>query len=472
VLRRATSAWLSGLLLLSSCGGPVPSGAGIPSAVTPPSPLASAAGSSNGRPTSSPVAPAPADWPVYHRDPARTGNDPAFPAFDGSLTQAWATPLDGAVYAEPLVVGGRLIAATEGDTVYALDPASGRVNWQRNLGSPVPLASLPCGNIDPLGITGTPAFDPASGSLFVVVEVTGPRHVLFALDAADGAVRWSRGIDLPLDDPATHQQRAALAIGNGYVYVGMGGLYGDCGQYAGELIGVPTSGVGPAISYRVPVAREGAIWAAAGPVLDGLGTVYVSTGNGSSTSTYDGSDSVLALSPQLAPQSRFAPATWAQDNAADLDLGSLSPVLVPGGWVFIVGKSGIGYVLRAEALGGIGGEVAAAPVCPAFGGTAQSGATLYVPCTSGVAQVQISASGSIGVGWQTASGANGPPVVGGGAVWSIDLSRGELVALAPNTGQPLAQLAVGPVPHFASPTLWKGEVFVGTDLGVTAIDTR
>jgi len=104
VFRRAMTAWLS-LLLLSSCG-PAPSGAGIPSAVTPPSPPASAAGSSYRRPTSSPVAPSPADWPVYHRDPARTGNDEAFPAFDGSLTRAWSTPLDGAVYAEPLVLGG------------------------------------------------------------------------------------------------------------------------------------------------------------------------------------------------------------------------------------------------------------------------------------------------------------------------------------------------------------------------------
>jgi len=161
-----------------------------------------------------------------------------------------------------------------------------------------------------------------------------------------------------------------------------------------------------------------------------------------------------------------------QDNTADLDLGSVSPVLVPGGSVFIVGKSGIGYLLRQDALGGIGGEVAAAPACPAFGGTAQSGATLYVPRTSGLAQVQVSASGSVSVGWQTASGANGPPAVGGGAVWSIDLARGELVALAPSTGQPLAQLAVGPVPHFASPTLWNGQVFVGTDSGVTAIDAR
>jgi hypothetical protein len=84
------------------------------------------------------------------------------------------------------------------------------------------------------------------------------------------------------------------------------------------------------------------------------------------------------------------------------------------------------------------------PGCPASRqpapGTAQSGATLYVPCTSRLAQVQVqvSASGSIRVGWQSASGASGPPVVGGGAVWSIDLARGELVALAPSTGQSLA----------------------------------
>src|SRR5450759_2794888 len=136
------TAWLS-LLLLSSCG-PASSGAGIPSAVAPPSPPASAAGSSYRRPTPSPVAPSPADWPVYHRDPARTGNDEAFPAFDGSLTPAWSTPLDGAVYAEPLVFGGGRIAAAQGDTVYARDPASRLDSWQRNRGSPAPLASLPC----------------------------------------------------------------------------------------------------------------------------------------------------------------------------------------------------------------------------------------------------------------------------------------------------------------------------------------
>lgn len=459
-------------LVVAACGG-----AATPQAAQP-SPTAGL-----GQPTSSgtsgPGSPWPtetsrptsADWPVYHRDPARTGNDPAFPALE-ALTTRWSAPLDGAVYAEPLVVGGRVIAATEGGSVYALDADTGQVVWRQNLGTPVPLSQLPCGNIDPLGITGTPAYDPSTGSLFLGAEVVGPRHVLFALDATDGTVRWSRAIDQAGDDPSAYQQRAALALGNGSVYVGLGGLFGDCGQYRGELIGVPVTGDGPTIAYRVPTEREGAIWAAGGPALDPSGNLHVSVGNGSSTTTYDGSDSVLELSPKLELLSSFAPSTWAADNAADADLGSLSPVLVPGRWVFIAGKSGIGYVLRQGALGGIGGEVASAPLCAAYGGSAQDGATLFVPCSNGLIEVRIGSDGSIERGWQTSSGANGSPVLGGGAVWSLDVGSGELFALDPASGAARARVSVGPVSRFASPTLWRDEVLVGTTTGITAVAVR
>ncbi len=441
----------------------VPASATLP--VTP-APPATPSPSAVTSPTSRPVA----DWPLYHLNAQRTGYQPDFPAVSGSPSKAWTSGLDGAVYAEPLVVGGHVIAATENDSVYALDPATGTVLWRRHLGTPVRRSTLPCGNIDPLGITGTPAFDPTTDSLFMVAEIAGPHHVLFALDPSTGIVRWSRGIDLPGDSPVTHQQRPALAVANGYVYIGLGGLAGDCGQYVGEVVGVPATGTGDTIAYRVPVKREGAVWATAGPVIDAAGNVYVATGNGSSTTTYDGSDSVLELSPSLKLLSRFAPSTWAADNAGDADLGSTSPVLVPGGWVFQVGKSGTGYVLRQGALGGIGGQVSSAHVCAGFGGAAQDGATIYVPCESALREVQVGADGKLTVGWITASGVGGgPPVVGGGAVWSVNVAGGHLYALDPATGRVIASISVGALPHFASPTLWNGQVFVGTMSGVVAV---
>jgi outer membrane protein assembly factor BamB len=410
-----------------------------------------------------------ADWPVYHLNAQRTGNDTTFAAFQGPLVTGWSAALDGAVYAEPLVVNGSIIAATEGDSVYALNPANGAILWHRNLGTPVPLSTLPCGNIDPLGITGTPAFDSVTGSLFAVAEVTGPHHVLFALDPTTGSVLWSRNVDLAGDDPTTHQQRPALAVANGYVYIGFGGLAGDCGQYVGELVGVPATGVGSTISYRVPATREGAIWATGGPVIDGSGNIYVSVGNGASTTVFDGSDSVLELSPTLVLESQFAPSSWAADNAGDADLGSLSPVLVPSGYVFIAGKSGTGYVLHQGALGGIGGQVSSASVCTGFGGAAQNGGTIYVPCVGSLREVQVGAGGSLTPGWQS-SAAGGPPVIGGGAVWSVNTSTGLLVALDPATGATLGSISVGSVPHFVSPTLWQNQVLVGTSAGIVSVD--
>src|SRR5205807_7268880 len=114
-----------------------------------------------------------AKWTNYHRDNARTGYV-ADAADAHHLTAAWNRQLDGAVYAEPLVVRGHVIVATEGNSLYSLDARSGQVQWHTNFGSPVPLSTLPCGNVDPLGITGTPVYDPVTNLVFAVAEVSGP----------------------------------------------------------------------------------------------------------------------------------------------------------------------------------------------------------------------------------------------------------------------------------------------------------
>ena len=137
-----------------------------------------------------------ADWPEYNANPARTGVAAGLPAA-GALSTAWTAHLDGAVYGQPLLIGNEVIAATENDSIYALNRATGQVTWHTRVGTPVPGSALACGNIDPLGITGTPVYDAGSGLVYAVAEITGYHHMLVALDAATGAVRRSRDLDSP-----------------------------------------------------------------------------------------------------------------------------------------------------------------------------------------------------------------------------------------------------------------------------------
>jgi hypothetical protein len=183
--------------------------------------------------------------------------------------------------------------------------------------------------------------------------------------------------------PGPHQQRAALALSQGRVYVAYGGLLGDCGDYRGRVVASRTDGRGPLQAFQVPTSREAGIWGASGPAVDGRGRLYVAVGNGAATGgDWDRSDSVLRLSPELRLEDGFAPTRWPQDNAADADLGSMDPLLLAGGLVFAAGKSGLGYLLRADHLGGVGGQLVERPVCAAFGGAAAVGSVLYVPCTA------------------------------------------------------------------------------------------
>jgi polyvinyl alcohol dehydrogenase (cytochrome) len=408
----------------------------------------------------------PGDWITYHHDIARSGVAPALAPL-GRLGTAWTARLDGAVYGQPLVLGDTVLAATENDTVYALDAGTGATRWSTHVGTPVPLSQLPCGNINPLGITGTMAYDPATGLVFALAETTGGAHTLFGLDARTGQVRLRRAAEPPKGEPAAHQQRGALTVLAGRVYIPYGGLDGDCARYVGAVVGVPTTGDGPLVSYAVPTSREGGIWATGGGVVAG-GRLLYPVGNGESTSAYDGSDSILALTPDLALADRFAPPTWSDDNAHDLDLGSMTPAVV-GGHVYADGKRGLGYTARVDRMGGVGGQVSQARVCAAYGGPATDRDTVYVPCSDGTRAVRIDAAGRITVAWRAAVHAAGSPVVGGGAVWVPDYDTGVLYALSPATGQVLAQVHVGRMPHFASPTLAGTQAYLGTTDGVVAI---
>jgi polyvinyl alcohol dehydrogenase (cytochrome) len=378
------------------------------------------------------------------------------------------------VYGQPLVIGDIVVAATETDEVYGLDPATGSVRWRVRVGSPLPLSQQPCGILDPLGITGTGVYDPQTQLAYFLAQ-SGPReHLLVGIDPATGAVRFRRSVPSPDRHPAADQQRAALALDSGRVYVAFGGHYGDCGPYIGSVVAVPASGAGATRSYRVPTALQGGIWAAGGPVVGPDGTIYVSVGNGAKVSrAFDGSNSVTALTPQLAVTGIFAPTNWRSLSAGDADLGSMSPALLSDGRILQVGKTGVGYLLNTGRLGGVGGQLAAGRVCSgldgAYGGAAVLGSVVYVPCRIGLTAVDT-AGDHIAVRWQGPAGASGSPVLGGGALWVLRLTSGRLYELNPQTGAVRQQIGLGvALPHFASPSLSGGLVLVGTMTGVTAV---
>lgn len=458
---------LAALAVLAACGGSSP----------PATPSSSSRSHSPGPQPEVGLADG-ADVGQYHGDARHTG------AYQGvatptSLAVGWNRELDGAVYAQPLVVGGLAIVATENDTVYGLDAGTGAIRWQTHVGTPQQASALPCGNIRPtVGITGTPVYVASTGRIYFVAEEAGPKHELIAVDARTGAVALRQNVDLGAagTKPDAMQQRSALTTANGRVYLTFGGRDGDCGTYRGQVIGVPLAG-GTPVSYTVPTAREAGAWNAMGPAVDAAGDIFVSVGNGAAgedpehkDDPYDHSDAVLKLSPTLQLLDFFAPANWRTQNAGDVDLGSTGPTLLADGLLLAIGKSPTVYVTRQAALGGIGGQLSATGVCAGYGGTAQAGATVYLPCTDGVRAVTVSGTGTVSTRWHAAEAVNGSPALGGGAVWVLDKSSSTLHALAAATGKDLASVRLpAPVTRFATPALSGHAAYVGTEQGVTAV---
>jgi outer membrane protein assembly factor BamB len=468
---------LAGLLAAATLGVAACSGTADPS--PPPSqPSSGASTTVTGSPTrSAGASPGLTGWTTYHGDDARTGFVAATTPVS-ALHVVRSTRLDGAVYAQPIVAPGPqgqvTIVVTENDTVYAL--RDGRTVWSTHLGSPVPRSALPCGNIDPLGITGTPVADPGAGVVYVAAELNDPiRHELVALDTRTGAVRWRRSVDPAGSQPRYEQQRAALALAGGRVWVALGGLFGDCGPYHGKVVGVRSDGKGALAVHQVPSPREAGIWAPSGPAVGPQGHLFVAVGNGEATSgAWDGSDSILELDTSARVVSSFAPADWAQENARDLDLGSMGPLLLPRGLVVASGKGGDVYVLRQGNLGGIGRPLAQTTGCAAYGGGAAvpgdgRTATVFLPCRDGVAALRVAPSGAISKLWQADGAVAGSPVVVGSTVLAIDQDGGRLVALDAGSGRQRAAVDVGELSRFATPMLNGSIAVLGTMTGVSEI---
>jgi polyvinyl alcohol dehydrogenase (cytochrome) len=412
---------------------------------------------------------ASAAWTTFHGDRARSGVDSSS---SGSVpfASAWTSPnLDGPVYAEPLVYDGLVLIATERNSLYGLSESTGQVVWHANAGAAVPASALPCGDISPtVGITSTPVIDTASGTLFALGDLwdgSHAHHWLIAYQAATGKELWRETVDPAGSIPENQLQRAALNLAGGRVVLGFGGNDGDCGTYWGWLVSVSESTHAISTWQAASADTEAAIWATGGAAVDSAGYVYAATGNGASGSSYDYGDSLLKFTSGANLVSYFRSPTWAADNTADLDLGSASPELLPGGLVYQDGKNGNGYLVATATMG----ELYEAPVCNSFGADATQNNIIYVACIGGIRALQLNTvTHRFSQLWHGPSAANGPPIIAGGLVWVANWDGTTLYGLNPHTGQAVVTKSTPPMEHFTTPSASDGKLFLATGHTVEA----
>jgi outer membrane protein assembly factor BamB len=168
-------------------------------------------------------------------------------------------------------------------------------------------------------------------------------------------------------------------------------------------------------------------------------------------------------------RSFFAPSNWRSLDASDTDLGSVGATLLPSlGVVVAIGKEGIAYLLRADQLGGVGGQIASRAVCAgALGGTAWSGSMVWVPCSDGLVALTVTPT-TISIAWKASSPRLGSPILAAGAVWAIEPESGRLYALDITSGAVLYTADLGQARHFSTPAATEGFVVAPAGAEVAA----
>jgi hypothetical protein len=255
----------------------------------------------------------------------------------------------GVLYASSVSIAGGthnvLYVATVNNSVYAFDADTGgaplKMSNFNNGFSPPDHATViaSCNNatyIDfsgKLGIVGTPVIDPNSLTMFVVtrtVENGVYKQWLRALDITTLLERGHTQIPSSKIDPRYNNQRAALALSQGKVYVAWAS-HCDKGPYHGRVVAFDQNSLAVVSSFdAAPTVAKAGIWmAGAAPVIDSSGNLYYETGNsdnlGGSTNF---PNSIVKLGPALgAPLGSLRPQEYARTD--DYDLGSAGPIVVP-----------------------------------------------------------------------------------------------------------------------------------------------
>jgi hypothetical protein len=329
---------------------------------------------------------APVDTSVltFHNDVQRTGQilteTVLTPANVNSslFGELYTVALDGKVDAQPLYVSrltfsdqtphSVIYAATEHDSVYAIDADTGSALWHvRVVGSDETSADpRNCSQVAPeIGITATPVIDlnaGAHGTIYLIAmskDSGGNYHQrLHALDLTTGQEEFGGPSEITATfpgtgddsnngtvyfDPKQYKSRPGLLLLNGVVYAGWGS-HCDLRPYTGWLMGFDQSTLKRVSVFNfAPNGNEAALWNAGGGLTadPATGRIFVSVANGTFDTTVNGDgfpsqgdygNAFVKLNPtsgQMVAEDFWTMHDTVRESVNDGDLGSGGLMLLP-----------------------------------------------------------------------------------------------------------------------------------------------
>jgi hypothetical protein len=229
------------------------------------------------------------DWLTYGHDQMRSGNAAGEIAISPStvknLALKWSAPVDGKLTAQPLFAGSvqvagqahdLVVAVTSNNSVFGLDAATGAILWSRHFGAPSGAGSVPGG----FGIGQTPAIDKVNGRIYTVTD----DGILRTLALATGMDAAPALTVIP-NNTATNSVYGGLNLVGAKLYIPTSSNGNDDHPWSGRLIQVDVSGAAPTISTTFKVVPSvpdpnggGGIWGWGGITVDPLsGRVLAAT---------------------------------------------------------------------------------------------------------------------------------------------------------------------------------------------------
>lgn len=394
----------------------------------------------------------------------------------------------------------------------------------------VPISAQGCAGVTAyteIGIMGTPVIDPATNTMYLVAktqEAAGSSYNyvfrLHALDITTGAEKFGgptvitasvmngkTQVNLNTQDD---QQRPALLEANGSIFIGFGSNGCDKNAHGWLLAYSATTLQQQAVFNTSPAVTYGSsLWmAGVGPAADAENNIYLITANGTFDINSGGSDwgdTMLKMTfngSNFTVADSFTPFNQSTMASEDLDLGSGGAVLLPPqtsgppNLVVAAGKTGTIYLVNADRMGGynssadnivqeLPGAVTSLYGAPVYWNNALyfagrndnikafpfvNGVITTPPVTSANSYLLtgvpvISANGSSnGIFWLVR---NLTPTSSTTMLSAFNAStlQTNLVEIY-DTQQNSTRDALGAAPHFATPLIVNGRVYVGTNSAV------